>query len=54
LSLRGGPKRARTADLIDAIDALYQLSYGPLLYGEKKFSKEFIKSELNVIAVLFF
>ena len=25
----GGPKRDRTADLIDAIDALCQLSYGP-------------------------
>ena len=29
--LFGGPKRIRTAGLVNANDALYQLSYGPLL-----------------------
>jgi hypothetical protein len=27
----GGAKRGRTADLLNAIQALYQLSYGPAL-----------------------
>ena len=27
-----GPKQDRTADLLNAIQALYQLSYGPVLF----------------------
>lgn len=29
LAKAGGPKRDRTADLLNAIEALFQLSYGP-------------------------
>ncbi len=29
-ALDGGAKRGRTADLLNAIQALYQLSYGPI------------------------
>ncbi len=34
-ALCGGDKRARTADLLNAIQALSQLSYTPILFAEQ-------------------
>ena len=33
--LHGGAKRSRTADLLNAIQALYQLSYSPKVFGRR-------------------
>ena len=35
-----GPKRDRTADLYNAIVALYQLSYGPEVTGNTRIASE--------------
>jgi hypothetical protein len=38
IGLDGGARRNRTADLLNAIQALYQLSYDPLFhYGKRLF-----------------
>ena len=40
----GGARRDRTADLVNAIHALSQLSYGPLTPGIRKPGDRFLKT----------
>ena len=56
----GGDKRDRTADLLNAIQALSQLSYTPILYiyltkegGVCQVSKSIINPQSNVWAEMF-
>ncbi len=56
----GGDKRDRTADLLNAIQALSQLSYTPILYiyltkerGVCQVSKKIINTQSNVGAEIF-
>ena len=50
----GGAEGVRTPDLLNAIQALYQLSYDPIRGGEKfKTLPGFVKGILNFCRVVF-